>query len=343
MKMTDGGRTIYGFIQGEEPRRFGPIGIEGREVYTLSYGGVSALTSCHDPGGFDDLPRETLLRNLTVYQSVIEQVMAKHPVIPVKFGTLLEEDEAVIRMLKRGKDQIVQSLEDVGDRIELDVVALWPDMDAILAEIGQTNEIKALKENTAAHSEDEALEMRIKAGKRVKALLDQKREAIKSVIMPPLLGIAEKHAVHSLMDDAMIMNAAFLINRGDAARLEGIVTGLDRHFEDRINFRIIGPLPTYSFRTFEIKTADHEQLDNARKMLELEEETTQEKIRDNYWQLTKKFHPDKFPGDQEAQKHFEKINQAYKIVTDYCQAPSCSFREKDVKNWASVTAVGNSG
>ena len=339
--MTDKGRTIYGFIQGEEPRRFGPMGIDGREVYTLSYEGVSALVS-RTLEAFDDLPKETLLRNLTVYQSAIEKVMNEHPVIPVKFGTLLEEDEGVIRMLKRGKDQIVQSLEDVGDRIELDVVAFWPDMKAVLAEIGQTDEIKTLKENTATETEADVLEMRIKAGKRVKALLDQKREAIKSVIIPPLLGIAEKHAVHSLMDDAMIMNAAFLINRGDAARLEGVVAGLDRHFEDRINFRIIGPMPTYSFRTFEIKTADHVQLDNARKMLELDEETTQEEIRDKYWQLTKKFHPDKFPGDRETQKHFEKINQAYNIVTDYCQAPSCSFREKDVKNWVSVTAVGSS-
>jgi len=340
--MTDDGRTIYGFIEGGASHSFGTIGIDGTEVYTLPLDNISALISCHSKTGFDDLPKETLLRNLTVYQSVIEQVMVKHPVIPVKFGTLLDRDEVVIRIMERGRDQILGCLKDMEDKIELDVVALWPDLKDVLKEIAISDEIKALKEKAADQSEKDVLEMQIQAGKQVKNLLDRKRESVKSVIMPPLLGMAEKHCVHALMDDSMIMNAAFLIKKENAARLEGVVAGLDRHYEDRINFRIIGPLPPYSFRTFEVKTADYAQLDNARKLLGLEEETTQQEIRDHYWQLSKKFHPDKFPGDPDVQKHFEKINHAYKLVTDYCRDDSCSFREKDIRGWVSVTVVGNS-
>jgi len=339
--MTDDGRTIYGFIHGGKQRRFDNIGIDGREVYTLPFENISALVSSLPRKGFADLPKEALLQNLTVYQSVIEKVMTDHPVIPVKFGTLLDGDEAVIGVLKRGKDRIAQSLLEMENKIELDVMALWPDLNAIMTEIGQSDEIKMIKENAAEQSEKDVLEMRINAGKMVKALLDQKRESLQSVIMPPLLDMAEKHCIHALMDDGMIMNAAFLIKRKDAARLEGVVAGLDRHFEDRINFRIIGPLPPYSFRTFEVKTVDYEQLDNARKLLQLEEETTQQEIRDKYWQLTKKFHPDKFPGDQDAQEYYEKINRAYTLVTDYCQDPSCSFREEDLKRWVDIRAVGN--
>jgi len=339
--MKEEGRTIYGFIEGDESRRFGPLGIDGREVYTLSFEGISALVSTLPHKGFDDLPKETLLRNLTVYQSVIEQVMNEHPVIPLKFGSLLEGDEAVIYILRRGKEAIVQNLKEMEGRIELDVAAFWPDLKAVLAEIGQTDEIKALKEDAAGKSEEDVLKMQIRAGKQVKTLLDQKREACQSEIMAPLLEIAEKHCIHSLMDDSMIMNTAFLVQRENASRLEEIVKDLDSRYEDRITFRIIGPMPPYSFRTFEIKTVDYEPLDEARKILQLKEKATQLEIRDNYWQLTKKFHPDKFPGDREAQKHFEKINQAYKLVNDYCQDTSCSFLEKDVKGWASITAVAN--
>ncbi len=339
--MPDEGRTIYGLIEGNEPRGFGAIGIDGREVYTVPIEGISAIVSNLPRQGFEALPKETLLRNLTVYQSVIEQVMNAHPVIPVKFGALLEGDEAVIRILKRGEDEIVKSLNEMENKIELDVVALWPDLNAVLAEIGQTEEIKALKETAAAESDGNGLELRIQAGKQVKALLDQKRESLKSVILPPLLSIAEKHCIHSLMDDGMIMNAAFLIRKENAPRLEGIVSGLDQRYEDRINFRIIGPLPPYSFHTFEIKTAEYAPLNDARKLLQLEEETTQQEIRDNYRQLTKKFHPDKFPGDRDAQKHFEKISHAYKLVNDYCRDPICSFRETDIKSWVSITTVGN--
>ena len=338
--MPDEVRTIYGFIKGDEPHRFGAIGINGGEVYAMPFEGISAIVGNLPRQGFEALPKETLLRNLTIYQSVIEQLMTEYPVIPVKFGTLLEGDEAVIHILKRGKDEIVQSLTEMENKIELDVVALWPDLNAVLAEIGQTEEIKALKETAAAESEGNGLAIRIQAGKQVKALLEQKRESLQSVILPPLLSIAEKHCIHSLMDDGMIMNAAFLIRKENASRLEGIVSGLDHRYEDRINFRIIGPLPPYSFRSFEIKTAEYAPLNDARKLLQLEEETTQQEIRDKFWQMTKKCHPDKFPGDREAQKHFEKINQAYKLVNDYCRDPACSFRETDIKSWVSITAVG---
>ncbi len=339
--MTDEGRTIYGFIQGDEPCRLGAIGIDGREVYTLTFEGIAALVSRLPLEGFASMPKETLLRNLTVYQSVLEQVMNESPVIPVKFGSLIDGDEAVIRILKRGKDQIAQSLKEMDNRIELDVVALWSDLNSVLTEIGQTEEIKELKEEAGSKSKGEILKMQIKTGKRVKAMLDEKRESLKAEIMVPLREIAENQCIHSLMDDSMIMNTAFLVQRENAPRLEEIVQGLDRRYEGRMTFRIIGPLPAHSFLTFELKTADYVSLNNARKILNLNEESTPLEIRDNYWHLTKKCHPDKFPGDRKAQKHFEEINQAYKLVNDYCQDASCSFREKDIKNWVSVTTVGN--
>ena len=339
--MTDDGRTIYGFIQGEKQGPFDQTGIDGRELYTLSFEGISALVSDLPQKGFDNLPKEALLRNLTVYQSVIENVMMNHSIIPVKFGTLLDGDAAVVRVLKYGKERIDQSLKDMGNKIELDVVVLWPDLNIIMTEIGEMDEIKVLKENTAEQSENDILEMKINAGKKVKALLEQKRKSLQSIIMPPLLDMAEKHCIHALMDDSMILNAAFLIKKIDAARMEGVVAGLDRHFEDQINFRIIGPLPPYSFRTFEVKTVNYEQLNTARKLLQLEEEATQQEIRDHYWQLTKKCHPDKFPDDPDAQKHYEKINHAYRLVTEYCRELSCSFREKAIKNWVDIRAVGN--
>ena len=339
--MKEEGRTIYGFIQGDESLQFGAIGIEGREVYTLSFEGIAALVSRLPREGFEAMSRETLLRNLTVYQSVIERVMNEHQVIPVKFGSLLHGDEAVIRILKRGKKPIVQSLKEMDDMVELNLVVLWPDLNGVLREIGQMGEIKALKEEARFKSEDEMLKTRIKTGKRVKALLDEKRESLNAEIMAPLKQIAEKQCVHALMDDSMILNEGFLIRRENALRFEEIVRRLDLQYEDRMTFRIIGPLPPYSFRTFAIKTADYVQINEARKILQLKQETTPLEIRDNYWQLTKKFHPDKFPGDRKAQKHFEEINHAYKLVNDYGQDSFCSFRETDVRSWASIAPAVN--
>ncbi|MCG7852441.1 MAG: GvpL/GvpF family gas vesicle protein [Methanosarcinaceae archaeon] len=334
--MTADGRYVYGLINGGRHQVLGPIGIEGREVYTFPLQDIAAVVSHLPYIRFDSQPKETLLRNLTTYQSVIEEVMKHQNIIPIKFGTVVEGDDAIRQILEKGYDQIHVNLRDMENKIELDVVALWADLDAVLKEIGEDEEIKELKGKAAPKPGNEVFEIKIEVGKRVKELLDEKRETYRAEMLDGLVETAEENRFHELMDDSMIMSVAFLIQKGKEHTLERQISQLDKIYQDKINFRIIGPLPPYSFRMFEIKRVDYAEIDETRRTLELGEEATIQEIREAYWQLTKKFHPDKFPGDLEAQKRFEKINKAYKLVNDYCKEVSCSFRESDVKNWLTV-------
>jgi hypothetical protein len=84
---------------------------------------------------------------------------------------------------------------------------------------------------------------------------------------------------------------------------------------------------------------DYDLLDKARKTLELPEASTIQEIRAAYRKLTKMYHPDRFPGDPMIQKHFERINEAYKMVSEYCSGQVCSFREEEVKRWVMVQPV----
>jgi hypothetical protein len=341
--MSTHGTYLYGFIGADRLQSFGPIGIEGVEVSAVPYRDVAAVISALPPMAFDAMPKETLLRYLTVYQSVLETVLKTQQIIPVKFGTVLEGGASIQIALEQGYDQVLAALREMENRIELDIVALWPDLGPVLAEIGEAEEIKAQKKDASPTSEAERFDLRVKVGRRVKALLDQKREAYRHEIMDAILPQTEAHHVHPLMDDSMIMNVAALVRKDHAVSLEARIAQLDQQYEDRINFRIIGPLPPYSFRTLEIRHVDYVLLNGARKTLELEERTTIAAIRDAYWKLTKKFHPDRCPGDANGHKHFEKINAAYKLVNDYCAENGCSFREQDVRKWMRVQPVEDQG
>jgi DnaJ-domain-containing protein 1 len=334
--MTTKGKYIYGFVSTNEPKNLGSIGIDKGEVYTLPYQGIAAIVSHLPYAQFDSLPRETLLRNLTIYQSVLEEVIKYQNIIPVKFGTVVEGDEAIKRLMEKGYDQIRTNLREMENKIELDVVALWADLDSVLKETGEEEEIKELKERAASEPGDKVFEIKIKVGKRVKELLDNKRETYRAEILDGLLPTAEEHRFHDLMDDSIIMNVAFLIQRDREHTLEGQIAQLDMTYKNKVNFRIIGPLPPYSFKTFEINSVNYTEIDEARRTLELDEETTIQEIREAYWQLTKKFHPDKLLGELNAHKQFEKISKAYKLVNTYCKENSCSFRESDLENWLTV-------
>ena len=341
--MTTAGKYIYGFISTNEYQSLGPNGIDQGEVYTFSYKDISAVVSNLQFVEFDHLPKETLLRNLAVYQAVIETVMMNHHIIPLKFGTMVQGEEELRGILEKGYGQINSDLKKMENKIELDVAALWSDLDTVLKEIGQEEGIRKLKEEAASKPPDQIFEVKIKVGKLVKASLDKRKEECASFILDALKKEAEDHRAHDVMDDSMIMNEAFLINKDKKEILEGKVNGLDKYYQDKINFRIVGPLPPYSFSTFEIKKADFSEINEARELLGLGEESTSMEIRETYWDLTKKLHPDKFSGDLEAQKRFEKITKAYQMLTDYCNEEQCSFKEDDVREWLSVRPVEQQG
>ena len=341
--MTTDGKYIYGFINVDKSENLGPIGIDQGEVQILPSKDIAALVSNLPFVQFDSFPKEKLLRNLAVYQSVIEKVMERYNIIPVKFGTVVQGEEEVNRILEQGYSYIVKSFKEIENKIELDVAALWNDLEAVLKEIGEEDGIKKVKQEAASKPSNEIFEIKIKVGRMVKESLDRKREEYASLILDVLKKEAESHRSHDIMDDSMILNAAFLINKDRQEILEGKVDELDRYYLDKINFRIVGPLPPYSFSTYEVKRAEFKELNEAREALGLGKEATAMEIRETYWDLTKKFHPDKFQGNLEAQKRFEKISKAYHVLSNYCREDHCSFKEADVSTWLNVRPVEQPG
>ena len=334
--MTQEGKYIYGFISTKEQKTFGSIGIEQGDVYFFPYKDIAAVVSDLPLIQFNSLPRETLLRNLAIYQAVIENVMKSHHIIPVKFGTIIKGEEDLKKILEKGYGRINTNLKEMENKIELDVAALWSDMETVLKEIAEEEEIKRLKEEAVSKPPEQVFEIKIQLGKLVKDTLDKKREQCASQLSDVLKKDAENYRSHAVMDDSMIMNTAFLIDKDRQETFETKVDQLDKQYNGGINFRIVGPLPPYSFITLEMKKVEFGELNQAREMLGLGEEATISEIKDIYRELSKKFHPDKYPGDQEAQKRFEKITKAYQIITDYCQGGQCSFKEADVRDWLDV-------
>jgi len=341
--MSGKGNYIYGFISINEKKKFDYAGIDGGEVYTQPYQDIAAVVSDSPFIQLDSLPKETLLLHLAVYQAVIERVMRNHYIIPMKFGTAVQGEEEIKRILKKGYGHIKTSIMAMEDKIELDVVAMWSNLDAVLKAIGEEEEVKKLKEEAESKPPDQRLEAGINLGKMVKASINRKREKYAFEMLDVLKKESKNQRTHDVMDDSMIMNVAFLINKDNKETFESKVDQLDEKYQDGINFRIVGPLPPYSFCTLEMKKVDFSDVSEAREMFGLGEESTTLEIREAYWELSKKFHPDRYPGDAEAQKRFENITRAYRLLSDYCEGERCSFKEEDVREWLVVKPLEQPG
>jgi len=330
------GRYIYGVIGTDEEKSFGTIGIgeKGDEVYTIPYQNIAAVISNSPIIDYKSLTKDIVVRYLYVHQLVVEKVMKEFTVIPVKFGTIFSSVEETENVLEKGYTIFKDSIKTLKDKIEMDIIVLW-NKDIIFKDIANDEKIKRFKQDIGPNSSESD---KIRLGKMVEGILSEKKTRYAKKIEDDLCKCAERFSKHETMDSSMIANISLLMNKYKEKELDSKLDELNRKYEERVNFKCVGPLPAYSFNTIEIKKPEFGLIDRARKKLSLGERVTKIEIRDAYRQLVQKYHPDKSLGDEQ----FKEITQAYKTLVEYCQGIMCSFKEAEVRD-AVVIKVLNKG
>jgi len=306
---------LYGVVPANGSRRFGPIGVDGGDVRAIPDGDLAMIASPAEAVCFSELAPEKALHYLAEHQRVLERVMVDSPVIPLKFGTLADDDRQIVGVLRSGCTQFSRALNRFAGKVEVDLVASWADLQAVLAEIGESPAVVSMKTEIAAETEP-TMEQRIRLGRLVKKLLDELRERVTGRLFVALRTTWRDIAVNPTRDDSMILNAAVLIDRSEEAEFDRTIEQLNRSYEDRLNFRCVGPLPPYSFATAEVKTTSAEELDAARQALGLSEQASLAEIKAAHRRLLREYHPDTNPGADAAEK-VKEVSAAYELLEQY--------------------------
>ena len=139
--------------------------------------------------------------------------MDSYTIIPMRLGTYAFNKGEVKEILYNGHKKFKDILKKIENKIEIDVVATWHDLNSTIKEVGEVREIKELKEKLMSRPEGVSVEDQIKMGSLIKNGLNTRREKIFSKIKTSLGGVSIDLKTHDLMDDRMIFNAAFLIDK----------------------------------------------------------------------------------------------------------------------------------
>jgi len=346
-------KYVYGIIPTIDSPTFGAFGFPPRpeQVYTVVYRGLGCVVSNYVGEDFASLSRENLVRCLMAHQAVVERIMKHYPILPVKFGTLVGGDSEVQRIIEQGHRQFAEALTRMDGKVEMEVAATW-DLKRVLEEIGQEEEILRLKESMVDRPAPQVLEEQIRAGRMVKELLDRRRDEYQQRMVESLRAMALDVQPNALVADEMVMNVAFLIQREREEEFDKRVGELDRLFDDRINFRLIGPLPPYSFSTVELVRPSAEKIEEARRLLGLGSEVSEAEVKEAYRRLAAKTHPDAHPDDGQGSERFTRVREAFALLTAYCRGQDqtgdragqdrrCSLAPEDVSQ-AFLVTIGRS-
>jgi hypothetical protein len=125
-------------------------------------------------------------------------------------------------------------------------------MNAVFAEVVEENpEIKRKKDKLRKGpvTSDE----QISIGQMVESALQEKRNSIAQQLVEPLRSICLDVRFNDPVGDSMCLNAAFLIRREDESQLDEQVNALGDAYENRLQFKYVGPLPVYNFIRLDLK------------------------------------------------------------------------------------------
>ena len=95
---------LYGVVPANGATSFGPIGIDGGDVWIVQGGPIAMVTGPVRHGDFSQLPPQKALQCLAEHQRVLERVMNDHTVVPVKFGTVVEDDRQISNILETARE-----------------------------------------------------------------------------------------------------------------------------------------------------------------------------------------------------------------------------------------------
>ncbi|MGZ3581786.1 MAG: GvpL/GvpF family gas vesicle protein [Ktedonobacterales bacterium] len=229
-------------------------GVGGQPVRAVPYSDLAAVVS-DSPFDSYDVTRE----NLTAHEQVVENVMRQSDVLPVSFGTVAENDQAVQQqLLSSAFDDIHQALNRVHDRVELGVKVLW-ERDRLFADLAaEDDSIRALRDEIAGSTPDETYDERTQLGELIAAGIEQKRDQDATAILSQLQPLAVDVRTNPPYGDMMVLNASFLVDMQQIPAFEAQVDSLRQAQAGRLIFSYTGPLPPYNFVTIAASQAEQQ-------------------------------------------------------------------------------------
>jgi hypothetical protein len=325
------GQYIYGFSHPVSPDRL-PSSFAEMNLEWVSFQEIGAWSAPQEIVDILGLSRNILAERLVQHQRVLEQLAQRVGILPARLGTFTQNREETQRILETGYLTLSDQLERLHDAVEWDLVASWRDFRATLKEVANLPAILEAKQ-VLLGSTQVSLADQMRIGSLVQQALQEHNQAwaerIQQRLRPGCLNLRD----HERMNDEMVLNVALLLLPAQQSGFALLVESLDSEY-DMFDFRLVGPLPPYSFATVTVGSIDFAQVDWARQLLGLPEQANREEIKLAHKRSVLATHPDTADGSADTGQ-FQEATRAFQVLRDYSACGKtfrqdlCSFRQED--------------
>jgi hypothetical protein len=220
---------LYGITR---PRKV-PERLRERKVFLVEVEERAAVVSELGEG-----PVEATRRNLLAHADVVEQLHEEAVVLPARFGYVLESQEDALELLALPEIEHLLELHD--GTCELTLRGKYEE--SVLAEVGSP--LQPLRD---AYRAAPSVEVGIALGEAVGEALAARRAFDRSLVLDGLRPLVLDVVEGEPAGEFAAFDLALLVERAQVEALEKQVEQLSSRLSPPLHFRLVGPLPPYSF------------------------------------------------------------------------------------------------
>ncbi|MEU4808725.1 GvpL/GvpF family gas vesicle protein [Nocardia fluminea] len=236
---------VYGIVPADvepEPHATG-VGDPPGEVAVVRHGEVAALVSTLA----SDRPLGTP-QDLTAHAELLDGSAAVAPVLPLRFGAVMTDAEAVAsELLAANEAEFRAALAELEGRGQFVVKARYVE-DTLLRELLEENaEAARLRAEIRDKPQDATRNARIALGELVNQAIEAKRAEDTRAVVAELERLEPLVNQRAPTDEEDAVHLAVLIELDRQPELEETLRGLARNWDGRVEMTLLGPMAAYDF------------------------------------------------------------------------------------------------
>jgi hypothetical protein len=241
------GWYVYGIVPGDSETNGETQGVGDPpgKVELVRHGDIAAMVS--------EVRTDTPLgtpQDLMAHQRLLDATASVAPVLPLRFGAVLADKDAVAEeLLAAHHDEFQAALQELEGVAEYIVKGRYEES-AVLSEVLSENpEASRLREQIKDQPEEVTQGLRISLGELINQAVSTKREQDTQAVVEELGQFARFSALRDPAHELDAVHIAFLVETERQKELEHAVEELAERSKGRMQLRLLGPLAAYDFVT----------------------------------------------------------------------------------------------
>jgi hypothetical protein len=240
--VAEGRNYIYAVVAGGEPRVYPSLGIEGRDVYSITNGHIAAVVS-----GLSSPKIRPERTNLKAHQAVLRRLIDETTPLPMAFGTVADSPQAIQKILAQNKRAFDEQLARVANKVEMGVRVSLDVPNIFEYFVNTHSELRVARDRLMSARHELTQEEKIELGQMFDRLLNEDRDDHILKVEHVLAPLCVEFKVSPCRNEHEVINLACLVKRDAQEAFSTGVFAAANFFDNNFTFDYSGPWAPHNF------------------------------------------------------------------------------------------------